>query len=165
MTFTRRLGAAVRPVAAVEGVGSAVFRVARVGFVGGLVTTGFSATSGSSSSSGSDSGSVAGAILVDLVVDLPVLVDLVMAGADFFVIRDFDSRACVRVVVGTLVALVVFRFAGTSVGATGSVVPARARVVRRGFAGLAGFRGAMMDGFRIRIEETLDRRVSFRRQC
>jgi hypothetical protein len=73
----------------------------------------------------------------------PVLVAVVDVA--FFVTRDFDSIACARVVVGMLAALVFLVFAGCAdVVVTVSASPARARVVRRGLAGLAGLRGAIL---------------------
>ena len=57
--------------------------------------------------------------------------------------RDFDSIACVWVVVGMAARFVVFRVV-TSLDVLLSMSPARARVVRRGFAGEVGLRGAMV---------------------
>lgn len=63
----------------------------------------------------------------------------------FFETRDFDSMAFVLVVVGTALEVVAgFRFGASSSAGFVLESAARARVTRRGFAGLAGFLGAML---------------------
>jgi len=70
--------------------------------------------------------------------------DLVVFVSVFLVTRDFDTMAFVLLVVGTAFEGAVFRFGASSRAVFVSVSAARARVTRRGFAGLAGFRGAML---------------------
>jgi hypothetical protein len=166
VTFIRRRGAAARPVGIA---GAPAFRVALVALTSGLVTT--TSIIGSDSSSLASSCSGAEMAFVDLVVARPTLTGLVVAaGADFLVTRDLDSIACARVVVGTAPSLVDFRFDDGATVVVVSASPARARVIRRGFAGEVGFRGAMADDLEgagsgeirvlMLVEDSFRRRVS-----
>lgn len=137
--MTLRLGAAARPEV-IAGVG--VIRVARVGLTGGLVTV--TSIAASSSSSLASSGSGIEVAFVDFVAARPVLLLVVGISAGFFVTLDFDSIARALVVVGTGSAFDSARRDDVAIAVVSSTPPGRARVVRRGFTGEAGGRGAML---------------------
>jgi hypothetical protein len=127
VTLILRRGAA----ASVEVVGVVVVvRVDRDALVAGCAT----ATTISSSSLLSLTSSTTGVNRADLVAFV----------SGFLVTRDFDSMAFVLLVVGTAFEGAVFRFGASSRAVLVSGSAARARVTRRGFAGLAGFRGAIL---------------------
>lgn len=133
VTFIRRLGAAasvdVEGGAAAAAVVVRVDRDARVAFGSGWAITTMSSSSPLSLTSTTG-------------VDRVVLASFVSA---FFETRDFDSMAFVLVVVGTALEVVAgFRFGASSSAGFVLESAARARVTRRGFAGLAGFLGAML---------------------
>lgn len=86
------------------------------------------------------------ASLVDLADRVFVLVLALVVAVVFFVTRDFASLAFTLLVAGTAAFAAVFRFGGSSMATAEAGAAARARVTRRGFAGLAAFLGAMVVG-------------------